>query len=64
LLVHPLDFTKAYERKSVRKIKDININLASIDDIITMKIFSGRKQDLSDIELLEKLKNFMEQNNE
>jgi hypothetical protein len=59
LLVHPLDFSSAFDKKTVKIIKDIKIYLASIDDVITMKKFSGRKQDLSDIDLLQKLKKFM-----
>ncbi len=56
VLVHPLDFDTAYSRKTVKKVRDTDIYLVSIDDLIEMKRSSGRKQDLSDIESLEKVK--------
>jgi len=37
--------------------------LASIDDIIKMKEFSGRRQDLSDIAMLNKVRKYMEEEN-
>ena len=60
LLVHPLDFEKAYKSRVEKQVKNFVINLVSIDDLISMKEFSGRSQDLSDIEMLRKLKKFME----
>ena len=54
VLVHPLDFEKSFINRTVKKAKDIDIYLASVDDIIKMKEFSGRTQDLSDIEMLKK----------
>ncbi len=59
VLVHPLDFEKSFVNKTVKKAKDIDIYLASIEDIIKMKIFSGRPQDLSDIEMLKKVRKYM-----
>ncbi|MHA2247892.1 MAG: hypothetical protein ACXADY_23295 [Candidatus Hodarchaeales archaeon] len=38
--------------------------LVSIDDLIVMKEFSGRNQDLSDIKMLEKLKVFLKEETE
>jgi hypothetical protein len=64
VLVHPLDFDSAYLNRTVKSVRDFTINLVSIDDLIKMKKFSGRNQDISDIELLEKLRLFMESNNE
>lgn len=64
VLVHPLDFESAYQNRTVKTVRDFTINLVSIDDLIKMKKFSGRSQDISDIEMLQKLKSFMDSNNE
>lgn len=42
-----------------KKAKDIDVYLASVDDIIKMKELGGRPQDLSDIEMLEKARKYM-----
>jgi Trk K+ transport system NAD-binding subunit len=60
LLVHPLEFEKAFENKTVKKAGDIEIFLASIDDIIKTKKVSGRSQDRSDIKMLKKVKENLE----
>ncbi len=60
VLVHPLDFEMSFKNKTVKKAKDIDIYLASIDDIIKMKDSSGRAQDLSDIEMLNKIRKYLE----
>ncbi|MFQ5715435.1 MAG: hypothetical protein ACE5GU_15535 [Candidatus Scalinduaceae bacterium] len=60
VLVHPLDFEMSFKNRTVKKAKDIDIYLASIDDVIKMKEFSGRTQDLSDIEMLNKVKKYLE----
>lgn len=44
-----------------RVTQDIDIYLASVDDIIKMKEFSGRSQDLSDIEMLKKVRKYLEE---
>ena len=64
VLVNPLDFESAYQNRTVKTVRDFTINLVSIDDLIKMKKFSGRSQDISDIEMLQKLKSFMDSNNE
>ena len=64
VLVHPLDFEASFNNKVIKKAKGIEIYLASIDDIIKMKEFSGRAQDLSDIEMLKKAKRYMEAEND
>jgi hypothetical protein len=56
VLVHSLDFEIAYSNRLKKKLKDIDIDLISIDDLILMKKASGRQQDLSDISMLEKVK--------
>ena len=60
VLVHPLDFFQAFQNKTIKKVEDITINLVGVNDLITMKSFSGRQQDLSDIELLKKVQQFVE----
>ncbi|WP_347272981.1 hypothetical protein [Candidatus Kuenenia sp.] len=63
MLVHPLDFEKSFINRTIKKAMDINIYLASIDDIIKMKEFSGRSQDLSDIAMLRKVRKYLEEEN-
>ncbi|HHT9113582.1 MAG: hypothetical protein HZA47_11610 [Planctomycetes bacterium] len=63
VLVHPLDFEKSFKNRTVKKAKDIDIYLASIDDVVKMKEFSGRSQDLSDIEMLNKVRKYLEEKN-
>ena len=63
VLVHPLDFEKSFQNRTVKKVKDIDIYLASIDDVVKMKEFSGRTQDLSDIEMLNKVRKYLEEKN-
>ena len=46
------DFDAAWARRVVRKVGDVSINLASIADLITMKLALGRPQDLADVEHL------------
>lgn len=64
VISHPLDFDTSFKKRTEKNLNGFSINLVSIDDLITMKKFSGRNQDLSDIELLKKLKSFMEESNE
>lgn len=63
MLVHPLDFEKSFINRTIKKARDIDIYLASIDDIIKMKEFSGRSQDLSDIAMLRKVRKYLEEEN-
>ncbi|MDN3512968.1 MAG: hypothetical protein NG747_01055 [Candidatus Brocadia sp.] len=63
VLVHPLDFEKSFKNRTVKRAKDTDIYLASIDDIVKMKEFSGRPQDLSDIEMLNKVRKYLEEKN-
>ena len=63
VLVHPLDFEKSFINRTVKRAKDIDIYLASIDDVVKMKEFSGRPQDLSDIEMLNKVRKYLEEKN-
>ena len=55
LLVHPLQFEASFKNKTVKKVKDIEIYLVSLNDLIKTKEFSGRMQDSSDIKMLKKV---------
>jgi hypothetical protein len=57
------DFEKSFKNRTVKRAKDIDIYLASIDDVVKMKEFSGRSQDLSDIEMLNKVRKYLEEKN-
>ena len=46
------DFDAAWERRVIRKVREVPINLASIADLIAMKLALGRPQDLADVEHL------------
>jgi hypothetical protein len=64
VLVQPLDFTKAFQRRVIKKVDDIEIYVASIDDMISMKKASNRPKDLSDMEMLKEARKIMEQTDE
>ncbi|MFH0924387.1 MAG: DUF6036 family nucleotidyltransferase [bacterium] len=59
LLVHPLDFNKAFKNKTAKKVKEIEIYLVSIADLIATKEFSGREQDISDINMLKRMSKYL-----
>jgi len=61
VLVHPLDFESSFKNKTIKKVKDVEIFLASMDDLMRTKAESGRPQDISDIEMLKKLRKFLEE---
>ncbi|UJS19672.1 MAG: hypothetical protein L3J18_12255 [Candidatus Brocadia sp.] len=63
VLVHPLDFEESFVNRTVKRAKDVDIYLASVDDIIKMKKMSGRPQDLSDIEMLNKVRKYLGEGN-
>lgn len=54
LLLHPLDFKQAYKKKETAQSEGVKICTVCVDDLIAMKTFSGRKQDISDIEHLKR----------
>jgi len=56
VLVHPLNFEESYRNRKEKKLKDFTITIISIDDLIKMKKYSGRTQDLNDIEMLFNIK--------
>ena len=58
VLIHPLDFEESFKNKTVKKVENVEIYLASIDDLIKTKEVSGRTQDFSDIEMLKKVRKY------
>lgn len=56
IIKHNLDFDKSFASRTVLEAGNIEISLASIDDIISMKKISGREQDISDIRMLSRIK--------
>ncbi len=55
LVKTPVLFGELWERKAVRKYKEIPINLIAVKDLIKLKEQAGREQDKQDIALLSKL---------
>ena len=51
----PFDFEQLWNQKSARKIKDVEINLVSVEDLIGLKKYANRLQDRQDILLLSRL---------
>ncbi|OGU16106.1 MAG: hypothetical protein A2X61_13425 [Ignavibacteria bacterium GWB2_35_12] len=64
VISHNLNFELAFENKVVKKVNGFNIYLSSIDDLIELKEYSGREQDLSDVEMLKKVRQILEDDNE
>jgi len=60
VLVQPLNFNEAYQRKIVINAGDMEVCLVSLDDLIKMKIVAGRPRDLSDAEMLKEAKDIGE----
>ena len=52
----PIDFCKAEKRRVVMKVKEIQIPVVSIEDLVELKKLSGRPQDIADIDALNELK--------
>ncbi|TAL70776.1 MAG: hypothetical protein EPN82_01395 [Bacteroidetes bacterium] len=63
VISHNLNFELAFENKIVKKVNGFNIYITSIEDLINLKEYSGREQDLSDIEMLKKVKQIHEDDN-
>jgi len=63
ILREVFDFEKSFKNRTVKRAKDIDIYLASIDDVVKMKEFSRRTQDLSDVEMLNKVRKYLEEKN-
>jgi predicted nucleotidyltransferase len=53
IIVRPaLPFARMYHNRIEKDLGGVRLNLASIEDLITLKTGTGRKQDASDIEAL------------
>ncbi|MBN2842731.1 MAG: nucleotidyltransferase [Sedimentisphaerales bacterium] len=55
ILQCPLNFERAYANKLVKMVNSVPVNVVSVADLITMKSYANRQQDISDIELLKKV---------
>ena len=60
IIKHPLDFQEAFNRKITKSVDNFELYLASIEDLIIMKMESARPKDMKDIEFLNKAKEFNE----
>ena len=56
LITSPVSFEEAVKRRALFNVGDIEFSVVSIDDLVKMKKEAGREQDLSDIEMLLKVK--------
>jgi hypothetical protein len=54
----PVSYEAAKPHRTSVDVKDIKIHLIGLDDLIKMKEVAGRKQDLSDVEAIQKLRTF------
>lgn len=50
-----VDFDKAYARKQLLKIKEKEIPVLHLDDLIVSKLVADRSQDKTDVEMLQKI---------
>lgn len=51
----PIQFANMWERKKTRKMKDYELYVVGIKDLIELKKYAGRIQDNQDIELLKRI---------
>ncbi len=56
LIASAIDFAAAFSRKLVKQVGTLPVCLASVDDLLELKRQAGRKQDLADIEALQRLR--------
>ncbi len=61
---NPINFEAAYKSREIVKAGRLKIPLISLDHLIILKKISARKQDLSDINALEKVKKLKESRHE
>lgn len=52
----PIDFAELHQHSVIKEIEGVNVSVASIDDLITMKRLAGREIDQSDIRELQQIK--------
>jgi len=55
LLDVPIDFEELWRNKSMKEIKNISVNLASVEKLIDLKKYANRLQDQKDALLLSRL---------
>ena len=61
ILIRPkIDFSKAWQRRIERIVGNHHVQLAHIDDLISLKTGTGRQRDQADIAALERLKQLRE----
>ncbi len=56
LVDHPVDFEMAWSRARMEKSGDVDIPVASIEDLVALKQGTGRAQDEDDIRALERIR--------
>lgn len=56
LITPPIDIAAAFSRSVSKQVGDTKVQLASVEDMIQLKTATGRAQDKSDIEHLERLR--------
>jgi predicted nucleotidyltransferase len=56
LLKHALDFDQAFDRALVQQVENVPVRIASLDDMISLKRNTGRRQDEDDIAHLLRMK--------
>ncbi len=58
--IHPfvagVEFEEVWKNKIMNKIGDIEVYFPSLDDMIKMKKAAGRKKDIEDLKILEKIR--------
>jgi hypothetical protein len=52
---NPVDFDKAFDRRTRLNIGGVAVDVASVEDLINMKTISGRPRDMEDVEHLRKM---------
>jgi hypothetical protein len=48
-------FEEAYNRKEVLRVKEIEVPVLHLDDLILSKLIAGRPQDKADVDMLQKI---------
>lgn len=48
-------FEEAYSRKEVLRVKEIEVPVLHLDDLILSKLIAGRPQDKADVDMLQKI---------
>jgi hypothetical protein len=56
LIAPSIDFATAFLHRVVKQLGALPVSLASVEDLVTLKRVAGRKQDLADIEALQRLR--------